>query len=63
MEEMSDADVTMEIERQQKMKSDKQRLEEAEDRIDDLESRMKKLITDCAEHKHNIGNKLPTLNY
>ena len=41
----------------------KEKIRELEGRIDYLESRIKKLIADCGEHKHNIGDKLPTLNY
>jgi len=40
-----------------------QRLEDAEDRINELENQMKKVINYAQTHKHNIGNKLPTVNY
>jgi len=41
----------------------KKEIEELKARIEYLESRIKKLATDCSEHKHNLGDKLPTLNY
>ena len=41
----------------------KKKIEELEERLDYLESRIKKLIADCADHKHNKGDGHATLNY
>jgi len=41
----------------------KKKIEELEERIDDLENEMRKVVHHTQAHKHNIGDKLPTLNY
>ncbi|MBU2615700.1 MAG: hypothetical protein KKC19_01210 [Nanoarchaeota archaeon] len=41
----------------------KKKIEELEERVDELESLIKRLIKDCEEHKHNISDGRATLNY
>lgn len=41
----------------------KKKMEEHEERISYLESRIKKLIGDCTDHKHNKSDGHATLNY
>ena len=41
----------------------KKKIEELEERVDYLESRIKKLIGDCTDHKHNKNDGSATLNY
>jgi len=41
----------------------KKKIEELEERIIGLEDKMQKVIHHTQAHKHNIGDKFPTLNY
>lgn len=41
----------------------KEKIKELEERIIDLEDEMQKVVNHTQAHKHNIGDKLPTLNY
>ena len=41
----------------------KQKIAELEERINDLENNMRKVTSYAQSHKHNLGDKLPTINY
>lgn len=41
----------------------KKKIEELEDRIDDLEAQLERVIRDTKEHKHNKSDGSLTLNY